>query len=387
MINDTRFKSFILNGSILASSFILGLAVLEFFFRVFWQPGSATNRTGLEPLIVFDSKLETRYAKNTSASIQSPYHEFEIVYSTNDIGLRDSGIFLKQDKLSRILVLGNSYVEGWGVAEEDRFTDIAEKYFNDETKRKIDLVNAGMSGYGVLQSYLLLKDMYGAIEPNHIVFFYMSTMSLADARFKKIADFDDEGTVIGLDVNYLLSEGNEKESEMQVEIPKLVARLAELSYTVRYFLERYRNRLLIANLKPGDLSSDLFATFRNRAAMEYREKIYDHLLKMKSFVESKNVGFTLVYLPTPLQISDMEWTKGKVPYQFKEKDFDANEKIVKKFCRKNALNCFFPSRHLREISNLNERQKLFFDYDFHLNVVGNEVLGLWFSDLLGEIVE
>ena len=365
---------------------MLGLFFVEIFFRIFWQPEPATNQTGLEALVVFDSKLETRYQKNAAAVVQSPHGEFEIKYLTNDIGLRDGKDFSKKKKISRILAVGNSFVEGWGVSEANRFTDVAEEYFNEGAKIKIDIVNAGISGYGVLQSYLFLKEIYSVIEPNHVMFFYMSTMSLADARYERIADFDDDGFVTGLDVDYLLSGANSSKLANEDKIPEFFSELAEFSHTAKYLMRRYQNRLLIADLKRGDLASDLFATLRNGAEAEYREKTYDHILKMRDFVRSKGVRFTLVYLPTPLQVSTSEWNKGKLPYQFTESNFEGNERIVRAFCRDNTLSCLFPTSELQNLANIGHK-KLFFEYDFHLNVEGNKALGVWLGNHLTEILE
>jgi len=54
----------------------------------------------------------------------------------------------------RILVLGDSFVWGYGVEEKDRFTDRLENLFQE----KAEVINAGVPGYGLDQSFLFLKE-------------------------------------------------------------------------------------------------------------------------------------------------------------------------------------------------------------------------------------
>lgn len=78
---------------------------------------------------------------------------FDVVYQSNSFGARDSQRQLKSEK-SRAVVLGDSFVEGIGVAQEQRFTDLLEKMTH------VEHLNFGSAGtFGPTQYWLLYKNL------------------------------------------------------------------------------------------------------------------------------------------------------------------------------------------------------------------------------------
>ena len=72
--------------------------------------------------------------------------EFEYRFTTNSFGLRYREIPLaRQSDIPRILVLGDSYVEGLGVDARDRFTERLEQAFT-KANRPVHFINGGLSG-------------------------------------------------------------------------------------------------------------------------------------------------------------------------------------------------------------------------------------------------
>src|SRR5262245_51141186 len=67
---------------------------------------------GLKAILQFDQTLETRYNPNGRSRIASPYGEFDVEYEINNLGLRERTFAEKQPNEFRVLVLGNSFVEG-----------------------------------------------------------------------------------------------------------------------------------------------------------------------------------------------------------------------------------------------------------------------------------
>lgn len=77
------------------------------------------------------------------------YPQFQIQVSTNTMGLRDQEYPLERTGKKRMLVLGDSFVWGFGVQGPERFTEILEQRHPDW-----EIINAGTSGYGTDQEYL-----------------------------------------------------------------------------------------------------------------------------------------------------------------------------------------------------------------------------------------
>jgi hypothetical protein len=80
----------------------------------------------------------------------------------NSMGLRDAEI--SGDGRPRILVLGDSFVWGFGVDVDDRFTNRLQAELANYR-----IVNAGVSGYGTDQEYLLMKRLWGRIQPAFVI--------------------------------------------------------------------------------------------------------------------------------------------------------------------------------------------------------------------------
>ena len=62
---------------------------------------------------------------------------------------------IKNSKKDIILCLGDSYTEGGSLIEKETYPGILQKY----VKNKYDIINAGISGYGLFQEYKLFNDL------------------------------------------------------------------------------------------------------------------------------------------------------------------------------------------------------------------------------------
>src|SRR5262249_27756849 len=148
-------------------------------------------------ILQFDPVLETRYIPHTQTRIVSPYGEFDISYSINNLGLRDRDLAGKPDDEFRILVTGNSFVEGWGVNEADGFVRVAERmtaaHDGFGASKHARFINAGIAGYGAAQSYLHAQAIWDAVDPEIIILVLVGTMVHADYRFLKQARLDANG--------------------------------------------------------------------------------------------------------------------------------------------------------------------------------------------------
>jgi hypothetical protein len=95
-----------------------------------------------------DKEFGVWHIANASASHQTPC--FEARYRTDSIGTRDRERSAESTE-PRVLVLGDSYFEGWGVPVEDRVTDRLE------AATRIEHVNLAMSHFGPYQELLAYR--------------------------------------------------------------------------------------------------------------------------------------------------------------------------------------------------------------------------------------
>jgi hypothetical protein len=145
----SRSKVFVF--TILTLLIFLGLA--EGVFRLFNPDYGLRGRNERGFFSVYDADLGWAPKKNFMG-----IHEkdgFAIPVNQNQFGLRATKNHLVKNSEGkrRIIVLGDSYVWGYGVGDKDIFTELDIPQYGTE------LINFGVSGYGTDQEYLLYKKL------------------------------------------------------------------------------------------------------------------------------------------------------------------------------------------------------------------------------------
>jgi hypothetical protein len=144
-------------------SLLLGLAVLEGGLRL----------VGLGPaptLGQFDAKLG--WVKTPNAKVHRHTGEFDVHFEINALGLRDDPMQspAKPAGKLRVLMLGDSFVQGYTVERQDLFVDVLERWWQAEG-RDVDVINAGTEGYSTDQEALWLAGPGRAFQPDVVLLF------------------------------------------------------------------------------------------------------------------------------------------------------------------------------------------------------------------------
>jgi hypothetical protein len=360
-------KRWLPNVVLLLFSTALTLGALEVGVRVL---GLAPPETMAEPdgelraVLDFDPVLETRYKPGSSTVVRSPHGEFEIEYAFNELGLRDRP--LAGDDRVRVLALGNSFVEGWGLAGDATFLRHVEGALPG-----VRTVNAGAAGYGAIQSSLLLRELLPAVRPDAVVFVLVGTMVQADHGFLSRAALDAEGIATGLDPDALLA--GVGDSAADTAPPGILDALGRWSELARLLATRIRNYRAQQALVHGNPGSDLLAVYREGVdpAALY-EPTLRHVAAMRDLAAEDGLPFLVLHLPMPFQLSEAEWTEGRKFYRLAPGLRAPEEReAVAAYCTAVGLDCVFGDTWLAEAMP----GPLFYAYDFHLNAAGSRVVG------------
>ncbi len=140
-------KSAAVKLSLLAFSLAFTLGSLE---GVLWL-GNYSNASTWRVRGIFQLDEELIYSlkPNTERVWQSD--EFTEDVKINSFGLRDTELLPRSEFERRIVVLGDSMTFGHGVSSEQTYCEQVEQLFADQGRR-VDVVNAGVKGYGTDQS-------------------------------------------------------------------------------------------------------------------------------------------------------------------------------------------------------------------------------------------
>jgi len=110
----------------------------------------AIGKGPVESLLQHDGR--TGWSKRPSASVERSGPEFDVRIETNQLGLVDDSMPTptKPAGTFRLLVLGDSFTQGFTVSRDDLYVDLLERRWRAEG-RPIDVVNAGTEAWSTDQ--------------------------------------------------------------------------------------------------------------------------------------------------------------------------------------------------------------------------------------------
>jgi len=131
------WRGFLVNVLLLSGSVLFALLVGEGVVRMV-QPQDLGNWTYTRDGLTLHLPNVTQFS-----------HKFGHLIATNSAGMRDrEHSLLKLPGVYRILVLGDSFMEANQVELKDAFVTVLEQRLKDASGRPVEVINAGVSGWG-----------------------------------------------------------------------------------------------------------------------------------------------------------------------------------------------------------------------------------------------
>lgn len=175
--SKTVSRRVLLSVFALCLGLVVAVTVAEVAVRVF-VPG-ARDHALPRALVAPDPVLGWRLARDETVLHRTSH--FETAYRTNNLGFRDPRRELrKTGDVRRVLLFGDSQVFGWGVAEGERFSDLA-----GAALPTVEVWNLGVPGYGLDQEILANERDAGPLDAD-IVVLYLSEATLHRLSFSHI---------------------------------------------------------------------------------------------------------------------------------------------------------------------------------------------------------
>jgi hypothetical protein len=112
------------------------------------------------------------WAKPAGAAAWLRRSEYVVRLEINSHGLRGpERSYAKPPGVERVLLLGDSFTEGFGVAESDTVRTLLEVQLNHATSGRFEVINGGTTGYSTDQEYLFYLDQGRRYDPDIVVLF------------------------------------------------------------------------------------------------------------------------------------------------------------------------------------------------------------------------
>ena len=350
---------------------IIGFLIIDFSLA------AALKIVGLfEPSYVTSSVREAYYrrahpiyhhdlAKNIS-NYTAEWGKQDYQVDTNSLGFKDSSNLSIPlvTKNHRILLIGDSFTEGVGIKFEDTFAGLLKQDFKQQN---IDVLNAAVSSYSPIIYYRKIKYL---IEEVGLKF--DSVVVLID-----LSDIEDEALGYQFDSNEnVISQGSAAnlgaaESKPVTDKTKPSMNAKEFFTQYTYFLGRLRNlsAALKAKTRPWERALN-----KRRASWTINNTLYNefgskglktaakHMLKLKEYLEQKNILLTIAVYPWPDQIFNNDKDSKQVVFW---KNWGHSNKV--EFI--NLFDVFLPNS-----SAENTIREHYINGDVHWNIAGHNAI-------------
>jgi len=317
--------------------------------------------------------------------------EYRVEYNINSFGCRDREYSLEKDKDTfRVLVVGDSFVEGHGVDIDDTFMKIVERDLNSEGK-KVEIINGGVMSYSPILEYIWLKEKGLKLNPDMVVLLLDQSDIQDDYVYSKHAQFDRSGPKAVPATGILVKAHEEPKDAIKRYLKKNSAFYNFIKHKLRNVgkkvsKEEKQEEPLGSHIVFGDIETDrLFFLRENPKDFEIHwGRTSGYLMLISQMLAFQNIDYAIGVYPYGVQIGPDEWDartswgfeKGKV-YP-KSRYFDAVEEL----CKKHGIHFIdmFPALYKHKQENPDDQ--LFFKVDGHWTKLSQRLIAEQFKEFL-----
>ena len=282
---------------LLALSLCLPLLALELGFRTIgpFLPGDYELGDRFE----FDPLLGWRYRPNIVSGTHSP--ELATVFAVNQQGLRDEDVSYDKPAAGfRILALGDSFLAASEVALQATVAKQLQSLLRSAlVDRPVDVVNAGVQGYGTTQEYLYLDSEGYKYHPDVVLLLVFlgndpidNIRSSAGSWERPVFDLDDNGRLGRLD-------RPERGADRSFTLDKLLLSRSMVYSFFRTGVLTKLGRSGSDDAETRDLMEDFPLYERNASSKVQRAWEVTEALIQASATRSDEIGARLVVVATP----------------------------------------------------------------------------------------
>lgn len=384
----SRARSLIANAGLAAASLIVGALVIEGGARL-WVAASlaqARRQAAALPLSRFHDVLGWDKTPGAAQTVRRP--EFDISLQFNSKGLRGpERDYAKPAGTRRVMILGDSFAEGYYVNENETVRAVLEDLLDREGCGRWEVINGGTIAYSTDQEYLFYKTeghRYGA-EAVLLLFYYNDLYYNASA----VGPGGEPKPYFEVDGGVLVprnspvpppTRGLLNRQEPGVPAPKpwhgsialrlLSNRTVDASPRLHGLLARLGLVEPVSREAPKEYWP--FSRDHAREVNDMWERTHRILAALKTEVESHGGRFAVLYVPVRFEVNDGVWDLSRQRYRMGRRwDRDVVFERLRAVCEEIGAPLIDPRAELR-------RQEVtgapaYYTRDVHWTASGNAV--------------
>lgn len=288
--------------------------------------------------------------------------EFFTTYEINSLGMRDKPYYNFSGY--NILMLGDSFTEGFGVEDSDTISTNLEKLF-EQDKIKVEVWNAGVRHYSPLIHSIYVEKNIGILNPDMIIL----NLDISDLQDDFV--FESCGKKVSGKFTFEQCDNPDLIRKIHRFLRKNVYlyKLIDAEYITPYIGNQLST---LTKDKLGKIEFDpIFTTRFNLTDIEtqpHYNRTFSYVKKIKEVADEKNIPFILVTYPYGHQVKKDYWKDGRVRYLADDYDVYSLEffEKVDKFASENSIIYIDTYDLFKEWNG----EKPFFDFDIHMTKVG-----------------
>lgn len=376
--------NFFRNSSLLIVATVVGLLLAEGVLRLYLKATADILPAGCRK----EDKV-LHHGLTSKQSCQFKTNEWDVMYRINSLGMRDKEYSsIKPQGTFRILLLGDSFAEGYGVEESASYQNQLERLLNDRYPQiNVEVINAGVQSYSPVLEYIYLLKVGLTFDPD-LIFVNVDVTDFSDERryqtFAKGDVFSQEGSETGEIVW-------EQAPLFAKPIPS-VTWLPFIPTPVKWWLHQHSRvydvtidtlkRKLYPNtfkaqidFTPNDPETDAFVIMREGSEGEKLwEDFQKSVMRIKTITNQKGIPTVFFMHPHGHQVAPDEWAEGRRAWAFEEnKVYPTNvQERLGEWGAAEGLDVVNLVPPFKEAAG--EEAKLFFPVDGHLTEAGHNVI-------------
>ena len=361
------YRRFVAYGALLLAAVILAVGLVEAGLR-FTHYGEG-NLIHLEKFVEYDPLLGWRHKRNFSSEFINDEYHTTLRYNANGWRGPDRP-FSKPPKVSRIVVLGGSYVDGYSVRVQDRLSEVLETNLGPA----FEVINLGVVGYGTDQDLLLLEQEGWKYQPDLIVLVF----SYNDVWRNGSQYFANSARKVQKPLFITDAGGDLELTNVPVPRPAPTLRerfkVYELVRTVVKGSPWLHSLSIKAGMAdaPGLVWGEEFPVYRKTETPVFAKAwtITEALLrKMKQETQLRAIPLVVFYVPARIELSPEEWRDARLPPDYEPGKVAGRLATI---CKAEDIPFIDPSDRFREATT---KGPLFYSHDTHWNPAGHRLAG------------
>jgi hypothetical protein len=306
--------------------------------------------------------------------------DFSVEVRTNSMGFRDREHIQDPPRAFKIVVLGDSFVEGHGVPAESCFVSRLETKLKTEESIRGSVVvvfNFGIAGYSPLLEYLLLKHRGLPLKPDLVILCYDMSDVQEDVLYARDAEFDSSGAPLKVNPSW-------PSFGTVATLPRGMFKtyLQEYSYVYSVLAAFVNSVKPATTVKAGDIDASRYAHTVDSVAGSWQVFFDQSQLYVRMIHElcmSRGITFVLATHPRGHQVNRYEWADGR---KYSGLDSSTPNSAIFRSLQVFAKGQSMPFLDMTLAFRAHSKGDLFFPYDGHWTSSGHAVAADTLYDFL-----